>query len=126
MDNNTGEFNFENLDVYRKSVTFVVQIYQITKKFSKEELFGLTSQLRRAAVSIPSNIAEGSLCECITILNMCFCMKYIENEWYQHRKTELVVLSKMLAGLRKSLGYARKQPISTNYEPRTTYNGEKD
>lgn len=143
MDNNAKEFNFENLDVYRKSVTFVVQIYQITKKFPKEELFGLTSQLRRAAVSIPSNIAEGSarskkdfshfldiakgsLCECITILNICFCMKYIENEWYLHRKTELVVLSKMLAGLRKSLGYARKQPISTNYEPRTTYNGEKN
>ena len=45
--------------VYQKSHELVLQIYAITKKFPKEEQFGLTSQIRRAAVSIPSNIAEG-------------------------------------------------------------------
>jgi four helix bundle protein len=49
-----------NLDAWQKSVDFVVMIYQITEKFPKEERFRLTSQIRRAAVSIPANIAEGA------------------------------------------------------------------
>ncbi len=51
---------YENLVVWQKSMELVVEIYQITNKFPKSELYGLTSQMRRAAVSIPSNIAEGS------------------------------------------------------------------
>ncbi len=50
----------KNLQVWRKSIGFVKDIYLITRAFPKEEMFGLTSQLRRAAVSIPSNIAEGN------------------------------------------------------------------
>jgi len=48
----------KNLDVWKKSVDFVVDIYRATENFPKDERFGLTSQLRRAAVSIPANIAE--------------------------------------------------------------------
>lgn len=51
---------YENLVVWQKSMELVEEIYQITNKFPKSELYGLTSQMRRAAVSIPSNIAEGS------------------------------------------------------------------
>jgi len=50
----------KNLQVWRKSISFVKDIYLITRAFPREEMFGLTSQLRRAAVSIPSNIAEGN------------------------------------------------------------------
>ena len=53
-------FNFEKLDVWQKAIDFADVIYSETRAFPAEERFGLTNQLRRAAVSISSNIAEGS------------------------------------------------------------------
>src|SRR5438270_9252479 len=50
---------YRDLIAWQKSIDFVTEIYLVTKTFPKEEIYGLTSQLRRAAVSIPSNIAEG-------------------------------------------------------------------
>ena len=50
----------QNLDAWKKSVDFVVMVYKMTENFPKEEKFGLTSQIRRAAVSVPANIAEGA------------------------------------------------------------------
>jgi four helix bundle protein len=52
--------DYKKLNVWEKSYAFGINIYTITKKFPKEEIYGLTSQLRRASLSIPSNIAEGS------------------------------------------------------------------
>jgi four helix bundle protein len=52
--------NHKDLDVWKYAVDFSVSIYRATEKFPKSELYGLVSQLRRASVSIPSNIAEGS------------------------------------------------------------------
>lgn len=46
--------------VWRRAITFVEQVYHVTASFPNEERFGLVSQMRRAAVSIPSNIAEGA------------------------------------------------------------------
>ncbi|MHC4543319.1 MAG: four helix bundle protein [Planctomycetota bacterium] len=50
----------KDLDIWKRGIAFVEQIYKITGKFPKEELYGLTSQIRRSAVSYPSNIAEGA------------------------------------------------------------------
>ena len=52
--------DYKKIIVWEKSYKFGITIYSVTKLFPKEEIYGLTSQLRRAAVSIPSNIAEGS------------------------------------------------------------------
>lgn len=54
------KYSFENLEVWQKSRELVKDIYLITKHFPDEEKFGLTSQLRRASISVSSNIAEGS------------------------------------------------------------------
>ena len=50
----------KDLDVWKKSMDLAAQVYSLTARFPKEELYGLTSQIRRSAVSIPSNIAEGA------------------------------------------------------------------
>lgn len=51
---------FKSLIVWQKSMELADIVFQLTKKFPRDEMYGLTSQMRRAAVSIPSNIAEGS------------------------------------------------------------------
>jgi len=53
-------FNFEKLETWQKAIQFADLVYRLTKSFPDDERFGLTSQMRRAAVSISSNIAEGS------------------------------------------------------------------
>ncbi len=96
-------FNFEDLDVYNKAIDVVSDIYLLTKTFPKEEMFGLTSQLRRAAVSISLNISEGSarskkdfsrfidmargsVFECVTILQISFKQRYINNKNFSNLK----------------------------------------
>jgi len=51
--------NYKDLDIWKRSIDLVEELYKQIQAFPKEELYGLTSQMRRAAVSIPSNIAEG-------------------------------------------------------------------
>jgi four helix bundle protein len=51
--------NFKELRIWQESIELVEEIYRITKKFPKEELYGIVNQIRRSAVSLPSNIAEG-------------------------------------------------------------------
>jgi four helix bundle protein len=113
-------FSFENLDVYNKAIDFVSSIYSLTKAFPPEEMFGLTSQIRRAAVSIPSNVSEGStrskkdfsrfidmargsVFECVTLLQVSFKQGYISQKKFADLGNELTDLSKMLSGLKRSL-----------------------
>jgi four helix bundle protein len=113
-------FNFENLNVYQKALDFVKLVYVATKGFPQEEIFGITSQLRRAAVSITLNIAEGSaqtkkgfrkfidiargsLFECVAILKISQDLGYIGTQKIEQLRTELVTISKMLSGLKRSL-----------------------
>ncbi|MBI3520238.1 MAG: four helix bundle protein [Bacteroidetes bacterium] len=57
-----GKINsFEDLLVWQKAINIAVEVYKLTSKFPKEEVFGLTSQLRRASTSISLNISEGSV-----------------------------------------------------------------
>jgi four helix bundle protein len=52
---------YKDLIVWQKSIELVIAIYRLTEKFPKEEMFGITSQIQRAAISMPSNIAEGKM-----------------------------------------------------------------
>jgi len=51
--------NFRDLEVWKKGIEIVMHVYETTRTFPREELYGLTSQMRRASVSVPSNVAEG-------------------------------------------------------------------
>ncbi len=117
----TNLFPFQNLKVYHTSVSFVNNIYIILRQFPSEEKFALCDQLRRAAVSIPSNIAEGmgrfsdkervhfieisygSLMEVIFQLEFAHNAKYINEEEKNDLFTQAREIAKMLSGLRSSL-----------------------
>jgi four helix bundle protein len=110
-----------DLDVWKNSVEFVTQIYKITRLFPKEELYGITNQIRRAAVSIPSNIAEGAArnhekefiqflyialasgSEVETQLIISKNLNYINVNQFNDLLSRLTVIQKMLQGLIRSL-----------------------
>ena len=57
---NEAKYSYKNLDVYKESKVLVMMVYKLLKQFPKEEQYALCDQLRRAVISIPSNVAEGS------------------------------------------------------------------
>ena len=59
-NNNVNVKTHKDLDVWKKSMDFITRLYKVTTTFPRDEIYGLTNQMRRAAVSIPSNIAEGA------------------------------------------------------------------
>ena len=115
-------FNFEKLDVWQEAIQFADAIYRITKKFPEYERFGLTSQMRRAAVSISSNIAEGSsrlsrtdfarfveiatgsLFEVISQTRIAINQRFLSQADYEQIAAAAEKQCRMLSGLRKSLG----------------------
>ena len=112
-------FNFQKLEVWQESVVFAGLIYRLTKVFPADERFGLTNQIRRAAVSIASNIAEGSaptrgLCE---IRGLCGRLalrgrdagyvarneSFLPAKAFEQIYRDAEEIGRMLSGLRKSL-----------------------
>ena len=109
----------KDLNVWQESIAHVTLIYEKTKSFPKDELFSLTSQIRRCAVSIPSNISEGaaresnkefirflyisqgSIAELDTQLLIANNLNFLSKEDYINLDEKLVSIRKMLAGLIK-------------------------
>jgi four helix bundle protein len=71
--------NFKNLTVWNKAVDLAVKVYETTGSFTSDEKFGMTSQMRRASVSIPSNIAEGSARNSSKAFSNCLDISMGEN-----------------------------------------------
>lgn len=111
----------KNLDVWKKSIELVKKIYELTKSFPKSEFYGLTNQMRRAAISIPANISEGaarqtkkefiqflhvsqgSLSELDTHLEISKDLAYLREADLQVLPQLMNDIDKMLTGLIKSL-----------------------
>ena len=114
------DFYYRKLNVYHLSKQLVIDIYSISKKFPASEQFGLTNQIQRAAVSIPSNIAEGmgrfsikerihhlefslgSLMEVMCQLEIAESLNYIFANELTIQEGNIKEISKMLTGLRRT------------------------
>lgn len=118
MQNNKNNINsYRDLLVWQKSLDLSIKIYTLTSKFSEDERYGLISQMRRAAVSIPSNIAEGrcrgtkkdfvqflrialgSCAELTTQLEICGRLSIIKEQEFSAIFDQLQEIAKMLNGL---------------------------
>ena len=115
------DFFYRKLLVYQHAMMLLEDVYQLTKKFPSSELHGLTNQIQRAAISIPSNIAEGtgrfsikdrirfidisngSLMEVMCQLEIAHKLGYISDEELQIQDTKIATIAKMVLGLRKNL-----------------------
>ncbi len=112
--------SFEKLEVYTEGINLAQSIYKITKGFPKDELFGLTGQLRRAAVSIACNIAEGSsrtkkdfahfidlargsCFELVPLLTIALNSGYITDKQFEELYAHIEVLAKRMHALKKSI-----------------------
>lgn len=116
----------KNLDAWKKSFSFVKAVYVVTEKFPTDERFGLISQIRRSAVSVPSNISEGagrkskkefinflsialgSLSELDTQILLSKELGFIDPITCNDLISELDIIGKLIYGLMKSLGYDPK------------------
>ena len=115
------EYSFEELDVWQKSKGFTVRIYEVTTNFPNAEKFGLVSQLRRASVSVSSNLAEGSsrtsnkdqtrfymmaYSSGVEVLNQLIIsreLKFIDDETYSELRSEIEVITAMINSLHKAM-----------------------
>ncbi|WP_303925228.1 four helix bundle protein [Draconibacterium sediminis] len=112
---------FKELKVWQKGRVLVKEIYQATHTFPKDELFGIVSQMRRAAVSIPTNIAEGcgrnsdkelgrfldiangSAFELETLMILSLDLEYLSQNKFEEFDAKLNEVQKMIFGLKQSL-----------------------
>lgn len=113
--------DYKKLAVWQKAHNFALNVYRTTTSFPKDEMYGLTSQIRRSVISIPSNIAEGSgrggnpeLVRFLRIasgsaheaeyqLLLAHDLGYIRDEMYQQLEKEAIEIKRMLTGLIQNL-----------------------
>jgi four helix bundle protein len=118
--------SYRQLIAWQKAMDFVTEVYRVTRGFPKEEMYGVTSQLRRAAVSIPSNIAEGqgrkttgefrqflghargSLLETETQILLSERLEYVDNKTTEMLIRKAAELGRILNGLMNSLEKSRR------------------
>ena len=111
----------KELDVWKDSIDLVVEVYRITKLFPKEELYGIISQIRRSAVSVPANISEGSarnyskefirflriaqasLSELETLIQISSRLNFLNEDNYQSLQGKIFKINAQLSGLIKSI-----------------------
>lgn len=112
---------YENLEAWKEATELAVRIYGITKTFPKEEIFGITSQLRRASISISSHLAEGagrkskkdfkqfvpiasgSLNEVESLITICSRLNWITAEPHKELQEKIERLGRLIGGLLKYL-----------------------
>lgn len=112
---------FRDLLIWQKSMILVTEVYQLTNSFPKEEIYGLSSQIRRSSISIPSNIAEGygrdgnkdylkflniaiaSLFEMQTQLEISFNLKYITEIQFNKIHEESREIERMLSSFTRKI-----------------------
>jgi len=122
------EFFYRKLSVYQKAMDLVVEIYKLLKKFPLEERYALCDQIRRASISVPSNIAEGmgrfsdkekihfleisngSLMETMCQLEIGKQLGYLSQEDYQRVEADITEIACMLSSLRKKITQATSPP----------------
>lgn len=125
MDNRTGEIKgyrpHKKLLLWQEAMALVLQVYELTKTFPREEEFGLKSQLRRASVSVVSNIAEGlarksnndklhflnisqsSLSELDTQVEISLRLQYIAPSKFEFAQNQVIKIQKLLSGLSRKI-----------------------
>jgi len=95
--------SFTDLNTWKEGHKLVLTIYKITDQFPQKEVFGLTNQMRRSAVSVTSNVAEGfsRLTELQNQLLIARDIGYIKEETFQETAHQIVVVNKLLNGLKR-------------------------
>jgi four helix bundle protein len=135
---NKNMFNFEKLEVWQEAINFADTVYTLTRAFPDEERFGLTNQMRRAAVSISSNLAEGSsrasrpdfarfveiatgsMFEVVSQATISKRQGFLSETDFNQLYSACEKQSKMLSGLRRSLLESPASPSTLNKKPSTT------
>ena len=117
--------NFRQLKVWGKAHTLTLKVYELSKRFPKEEMYGITSQVRRSCASIPTNIAEGcgrnsdaelsrffsiasgSASELEYLFQLIFDLKFIEKPEYDELVNDVIEVKQMLTSFVKKLKAVR-------------------